>query len=143
MAVGLISALLLIVAGGAIGIAVGVAGQDGVPAASRAGPTDASEAVFTLAGVPPDVARHYHSARETPGDYRAVPCFCGCEATLDHRNLFDCFVTPAGAWEPHAAGCAVCIRGSEIVLRMQLRGVSRGEMHERLVDAFGAPTTTD
>jgi hypothetical protein len=143
MAVGLISAVVLIVAGSAVGISVGTARHDEVAGVSRPSPTVASAAVFTLAGVPADVARHYHAAREAPGDYRAVPCFCGCEATLDHRNLFDCFVTPAGTWEPHAAGCAVCIQESEIVVRMQARGVTRGEMRERLVDAFAGPATIE
>jgi hypothetical protein len=139
----LIAAAIVVIAGGAVGIALGVQHGSGMPMASVATPSDASADVpmaFTLADVPADVASHYHMAHDMPAPYRAVPCFCGCQATLDHRNLHDCFVTPDGRWEVHASGCAVCIQESQMVQRMLAKQLPYDVMHDRIVQAFGALT---
>jgi hypothetical protein len=141
IALALIVATAVIVAGGLIGLGFGMragpASMDlGMPMASG---TDG----FTLANVPAHVAEHYRAAREAGDPYQAVPCFCGCEATLGHRNLYECFVTRDGAWEPHAAGCAVCIDESARIQRMRERGLPHDVMRERIVNVFGGLAGVD
>jgi hypothetical protein len=93
---------------------------------------------FTLA-MPADMVDHYGYARANPDVYTQVPCFCGCQEMLGHRNLEDCFVTPDGAWESHAAGCQVCIDESRMVMRMMGRGMGPQMMRGRIVGEFGGP----
>jgi hypothetical protein len=59
--------------------------------------------------VPEAVAVLYRGAHVHSEVYEGVPCFCGCEAMLGHRHLFDCFSRADGAWEAHAIGCGVCL----------------------------------
>jgi hypothetical protein len=65
--------------------------------------------VVDPADVPVAIQVLYRGAHAHPDMYEAVPCFCGCEATLEHRHLFDCFSRADGAWEAHALGCGVCL----------------------------------
>ena len=37
-----------------------------------------------------------------------LPCYCGC-VDLGHGSLRDCFISAAGVFDPHAAGCDVCV----------------------------------
>lgn len=137
----LAAAVAVIVAGGLIGLGFGmrVDPESMGPQTPMASGSDG----FTLANVPAHVADHYRAAREAGGAYQAVPCFCGCEATLGHRNLYECFVMRDGAWEPHAAGCAVCIDESVRIQRMRERGLPHDLMRERIVDAFGGLAGVD
>jgi hypothetical protein len=53
-------------------------------------------------------------AARHPEVMKFVPCFCGCERSLSHKDNQDCFVAgrnAAGAvtaWEPHGAVCEIC-----------------------------------
>jgi hypothetical protein len=87
--------------------------------------------------VPAHMVQHYELARANPSIYAQVPCFCGCDDMLGHRNLEDCFVTPDGAWESHAAGCQICIQESQMLMRMMGRGMSAGMMADRVIAEFG------
>ncbi|HET7236668.1 MAG TPA: PCYCGC motif-containing (lipo)protein [Actinomycetota bacterium] len=135
-------AVLVMVAAGVVGVTIGMDGgshaamMSGVPA-SR---TTADAGGFTLDMVPAHLVRHYELARANPDVYSQVPCFCGCEQMLAHRNLEDCFVTPDGAWESHASGCQICIKESRMLMRMMGRGMSAPMMAERVVGEFGGPT---
>ena len=133
-------AVVVIVAGGLVGLGLGMRAHGPISAhrgmVAPAMPADG--AGFMLTNVSADVAGHYHAARAAAADYQAVPCFCGCDATLGHRNLYDCFVTPGGEWEPHAAWCAVCVDESARLQHMAGRGMSPADMHDRIVDEFGA-----
>jgi hypothetical protein len=56
----------------------------------------------------PELRQMYLNVAADPEAFEQVRCYCGCEATLDHRHLRDCFERPDGGWERHAVGCAVC-----------------------------------
>jgi hypothetical protein len=125
-------AVVVILVGGFVGVSIGMRGSHGVmwggagvsavvPAPSRAGL--GADAGFDLTGMPASMAAHYRFARANAGAYEQVPCFCGCQDMLGHRNLEDCFVTPDSAWESHASGCQVCIDESQMVMRMMGRGL--------------------
>lgn len=137
-------AALLIVAGGVTGVWMGARGAHPMMwggAGSGPGPrVDAvAPAGFTLDGMPADMVVHYEHARDNADVYAQVPCFCGCQEMLGHRNLEDCFVTPDGAWESHASGCQVCIEESRMLMRMMGRGMGPEMMRGRIVGEFGGP----
>lgn len=84
-----------------------------------------------------ELAAHYHFADAHRSMYEAVPCFCGCEAMLDHRSLLDCFVRPDGSgWERHASGCAVCVQESRMVRRMLGNGMAPQAISSAVIDRF-------
>jgi hypothetical protein len=107
------------------------------PRFAQAAPAAGQDAAFQLTGMPAHMVMHYESARANPTIYAQIPCFCGCQQMLGHRNLEDCFVTPDGAWESHASGCQVCIDESRMVMRMMGRGTAPPMMRELIVGQFG------
>jgi hypothetical protein len=105
--------------------------------------TPAGAVPLELASVPDAIAGHYHAAEEHPALYRDVPCFCGCEGFLGHRDLYDCFVRADGAgWEAHAAGCGVCIAESATVQDLHATGTAPAAIRAAIVDRYGATTPT-
>lgn len=135
-------AALLIVGGGVVGIWLGAPGTHAMMwGGGREGRAVTSVVAdgFQLDGMPADMVGHYTFARANADVYAQVPCFCGCQQMLGHRNLEDCFVTPDGAWESHASGCDVCIRESQMLRRMMARGMGPQMMRGRIVGEFGGP----
>jgi hypothetical protein len=133
-------AALLVVAAGIVGVTIGMRGgthwmmsDDGPVRAT----TVAAASGFQLSMVPMPMQQHYQLARANPDVYAQVPCFCGCQDMLGHRNLEDCFVTPDGGWESHASGCSICIQESQMLMRMMDRGMGAGMMADRVIAEFG------
>lgn len=115
------------------GTLAGFAGDDGAPGA----------APLELAAVSGDIAGHYHAAADLADVYREVPCFCGCEEFLAHRDLYDCFVRADGqGWEAHAAGCGVCIAESALVRDLTDEGAPVDAIPAAVIDRFGTTPTT-
>ena len=107
----------------------------------RAAPAGA--APLELASVSEAIAGHYHAAEDLADTYRQVPCFCGCEEFLGHRDLYDCFVRADGAgWEAHAAGCGVCIAESTTVQDLHAAGTEPAAVSAAIVDRYGVTTPT-
>ena len=135
-------AVLLIVVAGAVGVTRGMGGggqmMGGGPD-GRVVQAELAAAGFQLDGMPAHIVAHYEYARANADVYAQIPCFCGCQDMLGHRNLEDCFVTPDGAWESHAAGCQVCIDESQMVTRMMTRGMGPQMLRDRIVGEFGGP----
>ncbi len=112
-----------------------------VAAVSLAGRDGGRVAVppLELASVSGEVAGHYHAA----ADLADVPCYCGCEEFLDHRDLYDCFVRADGTgWEAHAAGCGVCIAESSLVRELTAAGAAPADVRAAIVDRLGTTPTT-
>jgi hypothetical protein len=126
----------------AVSLVVLAAATAGVLVVARGGHDEpamrvAPGGVVDLAEVPEHISAHYRFAAEHPHAYRAVPCFCGCDATLEHRFLLDCFVRASdGRWEAHASGCAVCIRESEIIRSMLAEGASIGQIRAEVIGRY-------
>jgi hypothetical protein len=127
-----VSAAALVLVGGAVGVGFGMH-HAGAPMVMNA-----NDHAFMLGGLPMDIQEHYEFAAANPAPYAAVPCFCGCQATLDHRNLLDCFVQADGGWEVHASGCAVCVQESVQIRRLLERGASNQQIHDVVVARFSA-----
>jgi hypothetical protein len=114
----------------------------------RRGPVALGLAVpaLDLDDVPANIANHYESADANPDVYDEVPCFCGCEKSIGHRNLTDCFVRSDGnGWDAHAAGCAVCVDESITVRRLMADGTDVPTIRDSIITEFGpltTPTTT-
>ncbi|MFP5579754.1 MAG: PCYCGC motif-containing (lipo)protein [Acidimicrobiia bacterium] len=126
-------------------IAVAVAVIAGTLAALAGSGSDAPTAAapLELASVSTDIAGHYQAATELADVYREVPCYCGCEEFLDHRDLYDCFVRADGqGWEAHAAGCGVCIAESTLVRDLTDAGTPAGDIPAAVIDRFGTTPTT-
>jgi hypothetical protein len=111
------------------------------PMAAVAAPTSGMvHAGLDLATVPKPIADHYRFAADHLSLYADVPCYCGCDVTLGHRSLADCFVRADGAgWDPHAAGCAVCTDESTIVRHLEARGRSPDQIRSAVIARYAAP----
>lgn len=138
-------AALLVISGGVVGagLALGHGSGDvmwgGSPLAAAAHTAPVAPAGFQLNGLPRATVEAYAFAADHAGVLAQIPCFCGCDRMLGHRDLARCFVTPEGAWESHAAGCDVCLGEARMVMRMMGRGMSPAMMRERIVAEFGGP----
>jgi hypothetical protein len=122
-------------------IAVGVTAL--IRGASAADPNDALAAAapmsMSLAAVPSATAEVYQYAAVHAGHFKTLPCYCGCERSLGHRNLEDCFVNPAGGWDPHASGCGICT-AEAITARENLdTNVPIDVVRQTIVDRYGPP----
>lgn len=87
----------------------------------------------------------YRFAADHPEALVYLPCYCGCGQTNGHENLRDCFVSAAGAFDPHAAGCNVCIDEALDAKRLSEQGRSRGEIRQAIDATYagsGKPTNT-
>lgn len=91
--------------------------------------------------VPETVSVFYLGAHQHPDVFGVVPCFCGCEEMLNHKNLLDCFARPDGSgWEAHALGCGVCLAEADQILKMLEQGVSDpAVIREAVIDRFSDP----
>jgi hypothetical protein len=126
-----VAVTLVVLAAATAGILV-IAGGGRDEPGMRVAPGGAVE----LADVSGHVAMHYRFAAAHRHMYREVPCFCGCDDTLEHRFLLDCFVRPGGGWEAHAAGCAVCIQESEMIRLMLAEGATVDQIRTEVVGRY-------
>lgn len=100
-------------------------------------------APLELASVSDRIAGHYRYAKVHTAEYEQIPCWCGCEQFLDHRNLADCFVRADGkGWEAHAAGCGVCNAEAVIAERMLAEGHSPLDVKSTVDSQFGTTAIT-
>ncbi len=124
-------------------IAVGVAGVvRGASAADPAdGPRSAATPTVSLADLPDATADVYRYAADHAAHFVEIPCYCGCELSIGHRNLEDCFVNADGDWDAHASGCAICT-AEAIAAREQLdSGIAISDVRQSIIDRFGPPPT--
>lgn len=134
-AAALVAATTLLVAGFVALVLVG-AGEPSAPVRDHGG------VAFDVGAPPADVAALYRFAASHDRHLSEVPCFCGCESFLAHRGLADCFLQPDGAWEPHAAGCGICVAEAVSVRTSLAAGESVAAARERVVATFGSTPGT-
>lgn len=93
--------------------------------------------------VPADVLALYQGAHAHRQIYEQVPCFCGCEAMLGHRHLYDCFMRADGRWEAHAVGCGVCLgEADQIEELLAAEETDPSVIRTAVVAAWGDPYQT-
>jgi hypothetical protein len=127
-----------------VGVVIGAGTTDGSAGSVAGGHGPAAVEPLDLASVSPAIAEHYRFAAAHEAELRQVPCFCGCEEFLGHRDLYDCFVRADGAgWDSHGAGCGVCIGEAITARRLLEAGRSPTEVRDAVVEQFGTtPITT-
>jgi hypothetical protein len=133
-------ALVLLIAIGIGGFIRGASAPDPADAAEPAdGARPAASSTVALADLPDATAGIYRYAAGHAGHFTELPCYCGCEQSLGHLNLEDCFVNANGDWDAHASGCAVCTQEA-IAAREQLdAGITIGDVRQSIIDSFGPP----
>jgi hypothetical protein len=135
--------LLLLPVAIVAGVALGTDSTSGSAASAAGGHGPAAIVPLDLASVPPAIAEHYHFAAAHEDELRHVPCFCGCEEFLGHRDLYDCFVHADGAgWDTHAAGCGVCIAEAITARHLLEAGRSPTEVRDAVIEQFGTTPIT-
>ena len=140
----LVGALVVTVVAAAIAFVVVRAGAEhpGMSASASAS-SHRDAAPLDLKTVSAELAGHYDFAAAHAGEYRQIPCWCGCQQYLEHRNLEDCYVRADGkGWEAHAAGCGVC--QVEAVMAEQMLGArsTPAQVATAVHDRFGATAIT-
>ena len=81
----------------------------------------------------------YHYAADHLTDLAQIPCYCGCDHSLGHRNLADCYMTATGAWDAHASGCAVCGNETATAREQLAAGVPIADVRTSIIDQYGPP----
>ena len=95
-----------------------------------------------LATVKPETAAHYTFAAAHEHEFSQIPCYCGCEEFLDHRNLYDCFVRPDGGWEAHGSGCGVCLGEAVTARRLLEAGQPPAAVRDAVIAQFSSTPAT-
>ena len=73
----------------------------------------------------------YRLAREIPEVLAHLPCYCGCQASLGHENLLDCYVGD------HAVSCLLCQESTQVASEMVKAGYDVETIAARITTAYG------
>jgi hypothetical protein len=124
------------------GIALAVAASGAACAGGEQGQAPQARAMtgsgtVELAALPEPVAARYRFAEANRALMERIPCYCGC-ASLGHRSLYDCFLTPDGAYEAHGAGCGICQAEAVDVERLLGEGMSVAEIRAAIDATYGS-----
>lgn len=125
-------------------VVAGAGGSDARHVNASTPPTaHVAVAPLDLSTVSAQLAEHYRYAQAHMTDYQQIPCWCGCEQFLGHRNLADCFVRADGqGFEAHAAGCGVCNGEAAIAEQMLGQGHSPADVKATVDSQFGTTAIT-
>lgn len=133
----IIAAELALVVFVGLGVAVLIRG------ASAADPDHAlrSSTAVTVAldALPTEIAEMYRYAAGHAEQFTEIPCYCGCDRSLGHRNLEDCFVTTDGSWDAHASGCTVCTIEASSAQELIDAGTDTAVVRQTIIDRYGPP----
>ena len=91
----------------------------------------------------PSTVAAYQAALAHPDVLASVPCLCGCQQSLGHRNNLDCYIVGAAAsgdttYSMHGVGCSVCQGTTRIALDGAQHGLSGSELQELVQSHYGA-----
>lgn len=90
-----------------------------------------------------NVQTAYQFARDHPELLGKLPCYCGCEKSLDHQHNLDCYISTFNAegsvakYDSHAAYCGVCLDITLIARDMLAERKSTGEIHSAIDVKYG------
>jgi Protein of unknown function with PCYCGC motif len=73
----------------------------------------------------------YKIAKQRPDLFMKLHCYCGCDRTLGHRNLLDCYRVR------HAASCEICIGEAQDADAMAKHGAVVAQIREALQARYG------
>ncbi|MBI4932744.1 MAG: hypothetical protein HY828_02625 [Actinobacteria bacterium] len=127
-------AVLALIGLGIVGLIRGASGPD-TNHAMAAAPV----VTVDLSTVTPAIAEDYRYAAEHRADLARIPCYCGCDHSLEHRNLADCYMTATGEWDAHASGCAVCGNETATAREQLAAGVPIADVRTSIIAQYGPP----
>lgn len=125
-----------------VGVAVATVIRSASAATSDRTPTIPTAVTVELASLPPEVSAMYLYAADHAEHFANIPCYCGCDRSLGHRNLQDCFVTRDSDWDAHASGCGVCTAEATTAKELFDNGVEAAAVRQRIIDRYGPPPAT-
>ncbi|MEZ4522873.1 MAG: PCYCGC motif-containing (lipo)protein [Thermomicrobiales bacterium] len=81
----------------------------------------------------PETRMAYRAAQASPEVLSAVPCTCGCVASLGHENNLDCYIDeayPDGSvsYSMHGLDCYIC----QVITRDAVAGADAGMSPDQL-----------
>ena len=129
--------LILLVVVGIGALARGASAPDSSSASG-----DVTAVTVSLAELPAATAGIYQYVADHADQFAEIPCYCGCDRSLGHRNLEDCFINPAGGWDAHASGCGVCT--AEALTAQELLDIDThiDLVRQTIIDRYGPPSPT-
>lgn len=93
----------------------------------------------SLAALPSETSDMYRYVAAHGEQFTEFPCYCGCDRSLGHRDLRDCFVTPDGSWDAHASGCGVCTAEATTAKELLADGTEVATVRQKIIDRYGPP----
>jgi len=126
--------VLALIALGIVGLIRGASEPDGAVAMA-----EPPVVTVELSNVTSAIADDYHYAADNLTNFAQIPCYCGCDRSLGHRNLADCYVNAAGGWDAHASGCAVCDLETTAARPQIDSGVPIAEVRASIIQQYGPP----
>ena len=90
-----------------------------------------------------EAAVAYQYATDQPDILAQIPCHCGCEKALVHKNNLDCYITGFTAegdvvqYDNHAAYCAVCLEITAQVIKRVSEGQAPPAIHVAIDTQYG------
>lgn len=90
----------------------------------------------------PGTVTAYHAALTHSETLAAVPCLCGCQESLGHRNNLDCYVVGREAngtviYSTHGVSCAVCQAITRIAVDGLRQGLSGPALRQLVLSHYG------
>lgn len=90
----------------------------------------------------PTTVTAYRAAITHPDILASVPCLCGCQQSLGHRNNLDCYIAGTEAhgvveYATHGIDCGVCQTITQLALDGARRGLSGPELRQLVLDHYG------
>jgi Protein of unknown function with PCYCGC motif len=73
-----------------------------------------------------NVREAYEAAERNPALLSQLHCYCGCDKSLGHKNLLDCFR------DAHGSTCAICTGEARDGEQMANRGVAVEQIRDAL-----------
>jgi hypothetical protein len=118
-----------------LGVAVLIRGASAAdPDHTLQSPTAVTVSLGALATETADMYRYAAGHAE---QFRQIPCYCGCDRSLGHGNLQECFVTADGSWDAHASGCAVCTLEASSAQELIDTGTATELVRQTIIDRYG------
>lgn len=93
-----------------------------------------------------NVQAAYQFALDSPNLLAQLPCYCGCDKTLHHKNNLDCYITAwksdgsTAAYTDHAAYCGVCVDTTLLAQKLAGQGQPAKAIHTAIDAQYGYTT---
>jgi hypothetical protein len=76
------------------------------------------------------VREAYQIARRNPGLLAQLHCYCGCDKTVGHKNLLDCYR------DKHGSTCAICVGEAREAEQLAKQGMPVEQIRDALRARF-------